>query len=397
MPATRSVRVAGIDIARCLAVVGMIGAHTLTVADLSWSPDGWAAIVHGRSSILFAVLGGLSLTLMSGRGTPPHGDALVRARLRIVVRAALLFVLGGVLSALGTPIAVILPVYGVLFIAAVPFLTWRPRRLLMTAAIWAVVAPVLVLLLGPKLSGDPSGIVAMVIGGTYPALVWITFLLLGLAIGRSDLTALRVRWRMVFGGAVASVVGYGGAWVATTLVGGEPNPVKDNAKDVGCGGGSGKTPPGSLNEGSEKPVLDSFDAFADKVPGKCAPTAEWSSLLTAQPHSGTTFEILGSGGLAVALIGLVLLIPLSRLALVLLAPVTALGSMTLTVYALHAVSMVWLEPTDEVFVWSVAVAAVFCTLWVVLFGRGPLERAVTWVSRRAAQPKVTAGLAGTRE
>jgi hypothetical protein len=67
--------------------------------------------------------------------------------MRILVRAAWLFAIGGVLEALGTDIDVILGVYALLFVLALPFLRWPPQRLLVAAAVLAVVTPPVDLLL----------------------------------------------------------------------------------------------------------------------------------------------------------------------------------------------------------------------------------------------------------
>jgi hypothetical protein len=58
-----------------------------------------------------------------------------------------LFAIGGVLEALGTDIDVILGVYALLFVLALPFLRWPPQRLLVAAAVLAVVTPPVDLLL----------------------------------------------------------------------------------------------------------------------------------------------------------------------------------------------------------------------------------------------------------
>ena len=130
-------RVVGLDVARALAVFGMLGAHVGAVAsDVGLLPSSWLGVVNGRSSILFAVLAGISVALLSGRTVPVHGDDLVRARVRIFVRAAWVLVIGGALEALGTDIDIILGVYAVLFVLALPFLRWPPRRLLLAAGVW---------------------------------------------------------------------------------------------------------------------------------------------------------------------------------------------------------------------------------------------------------------------
>ena len=53
---------------------------------------------------------------MTGGTTPVVGEALRAARLRLVVRACLLWLLGIVLIATGVPVYVILPAYAILFL-----------------------------------------------------------------------------------------------------------------------------------------------------------------------------------------------------------------------------------------------------------------------------------------
>ena len=49
----RPPRVMGVDVARAVAVVGMIAAHVGGAPDLVWSdPSTWAGLAHGRSSLL---------------------------------------------------------------------------------------------------------------------------------------------------------------------------------------------------------------------------------------------------------------------------------------------------------------------------------------------------------
>ena len=95
------VRIGGLDVARGLAVLGMFGAHLDIGGELTTDPSSWAALVDGRSSILFATLAGVSIALLSGRTRPAEDVDLVRARLRIAVRAAWIFVLGGMSSIVG--------------------------------------------------------------------------------------------------------------------------------------------------------------------------------------------------------------------------------------------------------------------------------------------------------
>ncbi|MFI5776165.1 heparan-alpha-glucosaminide N-acetyltransferase domain-containing protein [Nocardia sp. NPDC051570] len=342
-------RIAAVDTARGLAMVGMIAAHSLDPHELSWTdPASWEEIASGRSAILFAVLGGISLALTTGRTRPPTGSDLLAARLRVVVRACLLFVIGGILTVIvgRRSLAVILEFYAVMFVFAVPFLTWRPRRLLTAIAVWAVIAPILLWWLPAVLPGHKpplSGIIDLAATGSYPALLWIVFILIGLAIGRSDVTAPQTRKRLLGWGIASAVIGYAAAWSATRL----------------------------------------FIAPTDDT------THGVVSLLTAEPHSGTLFEIAGSAGVVAAILGLLLSLPSGVLRI--LAPLTAIGYLPLTVYTGHVLSMViFMKPETNgthFFLISVAVIAVAALLWTRFLGRGPLERMITWVARAAVRTR----------
>ena len=73
MTGARADRLVGVDVARCLALLGMVATHVL----LGQEPDGsltdsqWLA--GGRAAALFAVLAGVSIALMTGRRTPVRG------------------------------------------------------------------------------------------------------------------------------------------------------------------------------------------------------------------------------------------------------------------------------------------------------------------------------------
>jgi uncharacterized membrane protein YeiB len=350
-------RITGLDVARGLAVLGMFAAHLRLGRDLGPDPSTWWALTNGRPSILFATLAGVSVALLTGRTTPPTGPDLTRARLRIFIRALWVFAIGWFLEALNTFVAVILGVYAVLFLLVLPFLRWPVRRLLLLAGVVAVAGPPLLVVLGQLLTeaGVAEQEVAfLAVTGYYPALLWIAFVLVGLAIGRLDLGTSQVRRRLAVVGAVAAVVGYGLGWLTTTMLAG-----------------------GRASDGPEE--------------GFGQPPGEWQIawLTGAQPHSGTTYEILGSTGVAVLVI-VGCLVLADRLP-ALIAPVAAVGALALSVYTTHVVAL-WVlmdvapERTQGLATWLwFAVAAVLgAWLWRRLIGRGPLEWLLTWTSSRVA-------------
>mgnify|MGYP000001562212 CR=1 FL=1 len=135
-------RLVGIDLARGLAVLGMLAAHLLTIDSFVLDdPDTWLDVVNGRSSILFATLAGVSIALVTGGARPSTGPARARAAARLALRGALLWGIGILLVLTGVPVYVILPAYALLFALSLPFLGLRAGRLLLAAVIVAAVMP----------------------------------------------------------------------------------------------------------------------------------------------------------------------------------------------------------------------------------------------------------------
>lgn len=327
-------RVVGVDVTRGLAVLGMFAAHLGGASDDFWTPTGWLQVADGRPSAGFALLAGLSAALLSGGPHPPA--SLRRARTRILVRAALIGLIGLAMEALGTPVAVILPTYALLFAAVTTVLRWPRTALLGTAAVVLLIAPPVVQL--ARAAGLPSTsyLADLLVGEFYPALVWVAYLLVGLAVGRSDLRAPSVRRTLLAVGAAATVLGYGTSAVALRTV--------------------------------DEPVLQ--------------------ALLTAEPHADTATEVVGNTG--VVLIVLVAVLALAERAPTLVAPVAATGALALTAYCGHLVAIAVLGPEvvyaarTGVLVAFVMVTLVLTTLWRRRWGRGPLERLLHEVSTAAA-------------
>ena len=189
----RRTRLVGVDVARCLALLGMIATHVVMAREPDGSLSTLQWLAGGRASALFAVLAGVSLAIISGRRTPVTGGSRVRVSLAITIRALSLVVIGLVLAELGTGIAVILAYYGVLFVLALPFLGLGSRTLLVLAPAWAVVAPVVSHVVRPLLPdrqfanpdldqlAAPGHLLAeLLLTGYYPALPWVAYVLLGL-------------------------------------------------------------------------------------------------------------------------------------------------------------------------------------------------------------------------
>lgn len=335
----RSTRLVGVDVSRGLAILGMFVAHLALPFDGSWLAD-------GRPSALFALLAGTGLGFMTARawaGGRIDPVALAVQRGRILRRAAVLYVLGLGLMLLGTPVVVILGSYAVMFALMIAFLRARPAALLGWAGLIVIIAPPVVAALRLWVNGEPEAaygppVLFEMATGYYPALSWIAYLLVGLAIARLELGRLRVQALLLGAGVLTAAAGYGlGAW-------------------------------------AEEALGESASAFA-------------SALVSPQPHTDSAPELIGNAGFAVALIALSLLTTRVAAARFVLYPVAATGRLSLTVYSAHIVYIavlgedaVWYPTSQAPLLWLVAVTLVASSLWTAMLGQGPLERLVARVT-----------------
>lgn len=370
----RPPRILGLDIARGLAILGMAGAHIGETEPFEWlDPATWTDLVHGRSSILFAVLAGISIALMTGRSALPERERIPGIRLNLIGRGAVIFLIGLALEMLNTPIAVILTLYGLLYVAVIPFLRWRPWQLLTGAAVLALLGPALLAFLNAVMLHPYGSGIGFVLYGTYPITVWMSLVLAGMALGRLHIGQLRTAVVALGIGLALVVVGYGlgGIGQAAGITG------SLGSSSFSSGEGSSIIDGGSGSIGTAPSGWESYpQALAESDPLGAVLTA----VFAVDPHSGGTAEILGSGGFALVVIALCLL--LSRPLRWVLLPLGALGSMPLTAYSAHVVSIVLVGGPGAFFssnsFWAATAIGLLLvtTLWSMFFGRGPLERLV---------------------
>lgn len=353
----------------------MFAAHILDLDDLRWTqPATYGSLVNGHSAVTFAVLAGVSIALVTGGTQVQSAEQLVTARHQLLVRACCIFLIGGVLQMLGTPILVILVMYSFLFVLALPLLRVSVRALLIAAAAVAAVMPLLVPPLHAALGawGSPFNALSdILINGGYPGLIWSAYLLLGLAVGRMDLRSERIAKELIkFGAGIAA---------AAYLLSAALLPLQD-AVD----------PDREFQPPSQfwAPYDSPGDGFRWNL-------SDLLGLLGSEPHSGTPFDVVGSAGISLVVIGLCLLVvrdptPWSF-------PLRATGTMALTVYSAHIVVIFVLchsfeRGEDGVYPWQntltwllfVAIAMAVSSLWIHRFRRGPLERIITTIAVRSS-------------
>ncbi|CAM02504.1 uncharacterized protein DUF1624 [Saccharopolyspora erythraea NRRL 2338] len=380
-------RLRGVDATRGIALVGMMGVHALYTGDLDEGPALWYSVAGGRAAATFAVLAGLGIAFSTGRERIRPGAQGWSIAASLTVRALAIAFIGLALGYSDPDIAdVILTYYGVLFLLAIPLVFLSTRALAVTGVAVALLMPVVsmplrVLLPAPRLENptfawlfsDPLGLLAeILLTGVYPVLPWTTYLCAGLLLGRLRLSTVRTAWRLLVGGTALAA----GAWlVSWSLL----RPL----------GGLEKITEAGEAAGMPSGAVDYIVAFG---PTGNPPTSSWWWLALCSQHSATPSDLLHTTGVAVGLLGLMLLLahvsnPNYRLALdAFIEPLAAAGSMTLTLYSAHVVFMNSpLDVFDEELSLAiqVLVAVFFALLWQHHVGRGPLESGVTWLSKKA--------------
>ncbi|WP_244915890.1 heparan-alpha-glucosaminide N-acetyltransferase domain-containing protein [Kocuria rosea] len=367
-------RLVGVDAARGLALLGMFSIHILP----AWNPETYEVTLQwqlfaGRAAALFALLAGVGLAFSTGGRTPHRGQTMTADRVGLFIRAALITVLGllvnQVLMSEDPPAYNILLYYGMFFLLAIPFLHLPARTLFVLAGVSAVLAPVLMLSLrgvlpametyNPTITGvltDPGTVLSQVLfTGTYPAVPYLTYLLAGIAIGRLNLRSLHVQVRLLAAGLVLALAAWLVYWVLILQAGGYDQLM------------------------SSTPWLshEQIDEIIIWGPDPVLPDTTWWWLLIPGPHTNTPIAILYGLGSGTAVLGAFLLI--GRKAGAWLLPLSAAGSMTLTLYTAHLLALAAMVHYEVPLLWfliHVIGAAVFAVAWQRAYGQGPLERAL---------------------
>ena len=371
-------RIVGLDAARGAAVIGMIAVHLLPACnEYTGEPTAIWKMCAGNAAALFAVLAGISVALSTGANNPHVGIKWRRSCVSLVTRALLILVIGLALDQLDVDVYNILPYYGVMFLLAVPLTRLRIRHLLELAFLFAFIGPLVVFatnsrvdyvtILNPNfhnLFETPLDVViTLFVGGTYPVVTWMTYLCLGMAVCRMNLKWLTTQAQLTVCGAVIAAA----SAIVTTFA-------------LDYGGGFSKLY--EQTDGySASDILEVFDFGPDgHLP---TDTAWW--LAISGPHTGTTPSIMLSAGVAMFIIGVLLII--SRTLSGLLFPLVAAGSMSLTLYVSHLLLFVpFLDSIyDHAVIWffaQILSMLLLSSAWYYTVGKGPLESLVAMVCRR---------------
>jgi len=361
-------RVLGLDVARSLAILGMIVVHFSLVGASDRTTPGWMAEIFrrldGRASALFMILAGIGVTLMT-RGALERGDPAEMSRWRkVLVRRGLGLLLLGFLNLAAIWAGDILRVYGVSLLIASTLFRRSDRALLIGTVLFALSFIGLFLLMDFEQNWNWSTfeyrhlwtftgqLRHLFYDGFRSVFPWTGFLLFGMWLGRRDLSRTATLLRVLAAGLVTGLVA----------------------------------------EGVSALLVRRFTA----APGWFGTAEAVPFLLGTESMPALPLFLLATGGTAVAVIAGCCLV-VSRWPGRLWTPLAATGQMALTWYighlviglgalvALVALGRTGTEPLPRAAGLGVAfflIAVVCSTVWKGLgFRQGPLE----FLLRRAAE------------
>ncbi|MFC7421555.1 DUF418 domain-containing protein [Iodobacter arcticus] len=214
-------RILGFDLARALAVFGMVIVNFKIVMHANASENmAWLKIVNiidGRASALFVILAGVGLSLLT-RQSRLSGDlqSLAVERKALFKRAGFLFVLGLLYIEIWP--ADILHYYGMYILIGALCLLLASHYILALIVLLLIISTLLFVMFNYNTAWNwqtlayadlwsiKGFIRNLIFNGFHPILPWLGFLLLGMVIGRQNLGHVAVRERLFLLGVFAAVL-----------------------------------------------------------------------------------------------------------------------------------------------------------------------------------------------
>ena len=379
-------RLEAIDMARFLAIIGMVAAHVALIPI-----PGLSLVFDGPPAALFAILGGASAVLATRGRVARHGRWGAAASLW--ARGAVLIAVGALLDVVPAPVIIVLVPFGVTMLLLPAFLRLRSRHLLAVIGVLAVVGPLANHAVRDALALDTLGELSLaspaaflhsvLFTGMYPVVTWLTYALIGVVTIRALLRAQEQGTMRAFG---RRLLWWG---LAAAALSGVISLVQVQFSLVPRLEGQGFSPLTThlfaLMPGFGGPLGGGLDA-----------------VLIASPHSGSTGDIVRTTGLALAVVGFLVARGAAKGASTSLIAraARAAGAAPLTLYVLHVLvlgllwwatpaglgesgSAWWLTGPGAYALQLLMVAAVG---WVLLRTgrRGPLETGMSTLATAGA-------------
>ena len=197
-------RIYALDLTRGIAVLGMMYMNfKITFSAGEWSPEySFASAMEGRFGVLFIFLAGAGVALMNRKALALDDRNLLREnRLRLLKRSAFLYVTGMLFSLYW--FADILHFYAFYLLIGLTIVSWKRWQLALLLPLPVVAFELLTLVIPWETGWDfaafsynslysPAGFFRnLLYNGFHPIFPWITFFILGMIVGKSNLEPSR--------------------------------------------------------------------------------------------------------------------------------------------------------------------------------------------------------------
>jgi uncharacterized protein len=198
-------RIEGLDVARSLALFGMFVVNYKVIVGAEGNGSEWiiwfTGLFQGRASAVFVLLAGIGISLMTRKARYGDSDLVIRNKKVIWKRSAFLFLVGMVLYIVGWT-GDILHYYGVFMFIASFFITASNKTIIIICSLFGLMAQIMQVtnnyLKGwnhdkPFIEYTDFWTVEgffrnLLFNGYHPLFPWICFFLIGMLIGRLELT-----------------------------------------------------------------------------------------------------------------------------------------------------------------------------------------------------------------
>lgn len=206
-------RLDGLDLARSLAVLGMMFVNYMLVFQVSKDSvgHGFLTLFEGRAAAIFLTLAGIGIGLMTLKGRLNEGLSLRRShRFTLAKRSLFLWVLGLILFQIFEWPADILHYYGAYMLLVLPVLYCQPKTLLALSSLTLGIGTYSILFLNYSAGWQFETLVYtdfwtingflrhLFLNGFHPIFPWFAFLLAGLAMSHGILENKTARRQLLF-------------------------------------------------------------------------------------------------------------------------------------------------------------------------------------------------------
>jgi uncharacterized membrane protein YeiB len=365
-PVPASGRIHGLDIARALAIFGMLTVNFRAKLTETEEPAWLLRLVEqvdGRAAATFVFLAGIGVALLTRKSRLSGDAAAIRSDRWLIWRRALfLFVIGLTFRLIWD--FDILHFYGV-YLFAIAFLMTAPsNRLIALAVVLSLIFPILFYILpaqfGIPFWGTNDGLypsdlaIDVFFQGYHPFAPWFAFMLFGFVVGRLDLSDRKLRRRLLLAGLLFVLV-------AETI-----------AQALLEFGGL-KLAFGLAPRATVELAADSFGT---------------------DPYPPTPLFVMAGTGWSLIVAMLCLRIGERWGDRAWLTPLIHTGQLALSVYVFHGTVGAWAPawigyPPPLSLSWVLGYCVLFyattiliATLWRRLFARGPIESVMRWLTKR---------------